>query len=46
MLQRRQPLYLYFIDFEKDFTQKLWKVMLDMGFAPPPQSDFSDQIVM
>jgi len=34
----RQPLYLCFIDFEKAFDtvshKKLWKGMLDMGFAP------------
>ena len=34
----KQPLFLCFIDFEKAFDtvshKKLWKAMLDMGFAP------------
>jgi len=34
---RRQPLYMCFVDFEKAFDKvnhkKLWKVMVDMGFA-------------
>ena len=34
----RQPLFLCFIDFEKAFDtvshKKLWRAMLDMGFAP------------
>jgi len=34
---RRQPLYMSFVDFEKAFDKvnhkKLWKVMVDMGFA-------------
>ena len=34
---RRQPLYMCFVDFEKAFDKvshkKLWRVLIDMGFA-------------